>query len=81
MKTIDVKKKFEKQIFEVSNYFRELRYAENLSQAEIGIETGLHRNTIFNVENSKNFTLLTLFQLCDFYQISESELLSIYNKS
>jgi transcriptional regulator with XRE-family HTH domain len=76
MRTTDVHK-FEKQRFAISNYFRELRYAENLSQAEVGIETGLHRNTILNIENSKNFEIMTFFALCEFYQISGSELLSI----
>jgi transcriptional regulator with XRE-family HTH domain len=77
MRTKTAHKKFEKQRFAVSNYFKELRYAENLSQSEVSAESGLHRNTIFNIENSKNFEIQTLFQLCDFYQIPASELLSI----
>ena len=77
MKSKNVQKKFEKELFVVSQYFKNLRYAENLTQAGVGIETGLNRNTVFNIENSHNFEILTLFQLCDFYDIKPSELLSI----
>lgn len=69
--------KFDKRLYAVSSYFKELRYSENLTQAEVGIKTGLHRNTILNIENSKNFEIATFFRLCDFYEISATEILSI----
>ena len=69
--------KYKKQLFSVSNYFKELRFSEYLTQEEVAEESGLHRNTISNVETTNNFTILTLLQLCDFYEISASELLSI----
>ena len=79
MNSRDAQKKFEKRMFAVSQYLKELRYSENLTQAEISTETGLHRNTISNIErsNSNNCNILTLLQLCEFYQISASELFSI----
>lgn len=77
MKNIEISNKFVKQLFVVSNYIRELRFGENLTQVEVAEESGLHRNTISNIESSNNFTILTLFQLCDFYEISASDLMSI----
>lgn len=73
-------KKFEKQMIAVSHYFKELRFAENLSQSEVANETKLHRNTISNIESSKNYKIETLLRLCDFYMISASELFSIMDE-
>jgi len=61
----------------ISAYLRELRFGEYKTQMEVGEESGLHRNTLLRVENSKNFTILTLFQLADYYNIQPSEILSI----
>jgi len=80
MNSRDVRKKFEKQMIAVSHYFKELRFAENLSQSIVATESGLHRNTISNIESSKNYKIETLLQLCDFYQISASELFSIIDE-
>ena len=77
MNTHNIQRRFQNNIAVVSNYFKELRFSENLTQEQVGIEAGLHRNTILNIENSKNYEILTLFQLCDFYDITPSELLSI----
>lgn len=76
----DIAEKFGKQLFMVSNYFRELRFSEHLTQVEVAKESGLHRNTISNIETTNNFTILTLLQLCDFYEIGASELLSIIDE-
>ena len=73
----NVSKEYNKQLSTISNYFKEIRFSENLTQFEVAEESGLHRNTISNIETSKNFTIITLLQLCDFYQIAASELLSI----
>lgn len=77
----DVATNFEKKLFLISNYFKELRFNENLTQVEVAEESGLHRNTISNIETKNNFTILTLLQLCDFYEISASELLSILDET
>lgn len=71
--SINHKKQFEA----LSTYLRELRRNENLTQREIGEEIGLHWNTISNIETQHNFTLSTLFKLCDYYELSPSELFSI----
>ena len=81
MKNKDATKKFNKQLFMVSNYFKELRYGDNLTQVEVAEQSGLHRNTLSNIETTNNFTILTLFQLCEFYEIPASELLSIINEA
>lgn len=81
MRNKGVNVKFHKQLYLVSNYFKEIRYVENLTQVEVSEESGLHRNTISHVETSNNFTILTLFQLCDYYEISASELLSIIDET
>ncbi len=61
----------------ISAYLRELRFGEHKTQLEVGEESGLHRNTLLRVENSKNFTILTLFQLADYYGMQPSEIISI----
>lgn len=61
----------------ISAYLRELRFGENKTQVEVGEDSGLHRNTLLRVENSKNFTILTLFQLADYYGMQPSEIISI----
>lgn len=61
----------------ISAYLRELRFGENKTQMEVGEKSGLHRNTLLRVENSKNFTILTLFQLADYYGMQPSEIMSI----
>ncbi len=81
MKNKDVATKFNKQLLLVSNYFKELRFSENLTQVEVAEESGLHRNTISNVETANNITIFTLFQLCDFYEIPASEFLSITDEA
>jgi transcriptional regulator with XRE-family HTH domain len=75
-----ISRKFEKQLMILSNYLKELRFNDNSTQVEVAEESGLHRNTISNIETSKNFTVLTMLQLCDFYQIPASELLSIIDE-
>ena len=80
MKNTDIAEKFSKQLVSVSKYFRELRFGEFLTQVEVAEESGLHRNTISNIETTNNFTILTLLQLCDFYEITASELLSIIDE-
>ena len=81
MNSRDVHKNFEKQMVAVSLYFRELRFAENLSQSQVATETGLHYNTISNIENSKNYNIQTFLLLCEFFEISATELFSIIDEA
>lgn len=53
----------------IACYFRELRFSDGLTQAEVGENVNLHENTIARIENAKNVTLTTIFDLADYYQI------------
>jgi len=66
---------YQKRLNTIACYLRELRLNENLSQQEV--EAGIHRNSLSRIENSRNYTVISLFQICDFYGIEPSELLSI----
>jgi len=67
----------QKRLDTIACYLRELRLNENLSQKEV--ESGLHRNTISRVENARNFNILSLFEIADFFSLSPAEILSILN--
>ena len=66
-----------KQLEAISNYLRELRFREGLTQTELSEQVNLHRNTIQRAENGGNTTLLTIFELADALDISPTELFSI----
>jgi len=61
----------------ISQFLREIRFSEGMTQLEVSKEMDLHLNTLKRAENGKNMTILTLFELADFYEIEASELLSI----
>lgn len=58
----------------LSQFLKELRFAEGRTQQEIGESFNLHRNTILRAESAKNLTLFTIFELADAYNIPISEL-------
>ena len=58
-----------KRLEAIASYFRELRFSEGLTQAEVGQNVKLHQNTVSRIENARNVTLNTLFDLADYYQI------------
>lgn len=58
-----------KKLENIACYFRELRFSEGLTQAEVCENVNLHPNTIVRIENAKNVTLTTLFDLAYYYQI------------
>jgi len=70
-----IPKEHQKRLDLIASYLRELRFNENLTQKEISAELNLHLNTIIRLENGHNMTLLSLFELCDFYGMSLSEIL------
>lgn len=63
-----------KRLKYIGIFLKNLRMNDGLTQQEVGMQTNLHRNTIHRVENSKNITLLSLMELCDYYNISLAEL-------
>ena len=67
----------QKQLEAISNYLRELRFSEGLTQKELSEQVNLHHNTIQRAENGENTTLLTIFELADALDISPTELFSI----
>ncbi len=64
----------QKRLDYLSTYFRVLRQNDGLSMKDVSEEIDLHLNTIAGVEKSRNFTLLTLFELADFYEIDVEDL-------
>lgn len=52
----------------ISTYIRQARLNENLTQKDLS--HSIHRNTIVRAENSKNITLLSLFELADALNLS-----------
>jgi transcriptional regulator with XRE-family HTH domain len=58
----------------LSIFLRELRLNEGITQQELSQQMNLHRNSIIRAENSKNLTLISLFELADALDISPKEL-------
>jgi transcriptional regulator with XRE-family HTH domain len=63
-----------KRLEYLGTYFRELRFVHGLTQKEVSEDINLSLNTILRIENSENYTLLTLFKLADYYEIDVHEL-------
>jgi len=59
----------------IASYLRELRINEGLTQKEV--DCGIHPNSISNIENAKPCSILSIFLLCDQYDIKISELFDI----
>jgi transcriptional regulator with XRE-family HTH domain len=60
----------------ISIYLRELRFSEGLTQLELSQQIKLHRNSIQRAETG-HVTLLTIFKLATFYDISPTDIVSI----
>lgn len=78
MKCKAISNQHQKKLQAISTYLKVIRINENLTQLEVSHETGLHRNTISNAENTK-IGIDTLLVLCEYYDIQLSELFSILN--
>ena len=63
-----------KRLEYISIYLRELRLNEGFTQKELSQQMKLHRNTVIRIENAKNMTLLSLFELADALDLSPKEL-------
>ena len=70
-------KKHQKSIELISNYLREIRFNENLTNENVQVLTGLNKNTISRAENNRGIQLLTLLELSSVYGVKPSEILSI----
>ena len=66
----------QKRLDLIASYLRELRFSENLTQKETSDGLNLHLNTICRLENGHNMTITSLFELCDFYGVTLSEIIN-----
>lgn len=69
----------QRKLLELGCYFRELRFNENMTQQEICQELKIHPNSLSRIENGRNFEILTLLEIADFYGLNASTLLSIWD--
>lgn len=69
----------QKKLLELGCYLRELRFNENMTQQEICQELKIHPNSLSRIENGRNFEILTLLEIAEFYGVDASTLLSIWD--
>jgi transcriptional regulator with XRE-family HTH domain len=65
-----------KRLVCLSNFLREFRLNENLTQKELSERLNLHRNSIIRAEAAKNMTLVSMFELADALDICLKDLFS-----
>lgn len=76
------KKKYNSEIHRVNRLFgervRELRLMKGLTQEELGLQCGLHRTYIGQIERAeKNITLQSMYKIANTLDIEIKELLDI----
>ena len=71
----EISEENKKRLEAIAGYIRELRFSDGLTQAEVGENVTLHKNTIARIENGYNMNLISLFELCDFYGVTVSEII------
>ena len=54
-----------KRLEYISNFLKELRILNGMTQSELSKQTNIHTNTIQRAEQAKNFSLLSLFKIVD----------------
>ena len=72
----EISEENKKRLDVIASYFRELRFSDGLTQAEVGENVNLHQNTVSRIENGYNMNLISLFELCDFYGVTVSEIIN-----
>jgi transcriptional regulator with XRE-family HTH domain len=77
MKTRPVSTQHQKQLEIIGLYIKNLRLEENLTQLELSEQLNLHYNTIQRIEKGANTTLITIFELAEFFGLTSAEILSI----
>lgn len=65
-----------KRLDKLGLYLRENRFVHGLTLNQVSDEINLHKNTIARAETGHSLTLITLFELADYYQIPLNELLT-----
>ena len=59
----------------LGTHLRELRINSGLRQSDVGSAINLSRNSISRIERSHNFSVIHLFELADFYDLTASEIM------
>lgn len=74
MSSKPIPEQHQKKLDIIATYLRELRLAEGMTQNQLSHTMNLHRNTVIRAENSKNLTLLSVFELADALDIKINQL-------
>ncbi len=64
-----------KRLKYIGNFLKNYRLNEGITQSEMSEGTKFHRNTIHHIESGKNITLTTLFDICDYLEISLADVI------
>ena len=67
---------YNKQLKYIGGLLREYRFSNGLSQSDLSSIINVHRNTISNIEQGKNITLMKLFEMTDGLEIDLVDLFS-----
>lgn len=77
MKNKEIPQKHTQKLELLSAYLRELRFSEGMTQKEFGQYLNIHYRTLQRAENSKNITLLTVFEIADAFDINPKQLFDL----
>ena len=59
---------------QLGDFLKEMRLSNGLTQEEASYEIGIHRNTLTRIENLKNYNIITLFKIADYFNIPINDL-------
>jgi transcriptional regulator with XRE-family HTH domain len=76
MKRKSVSEENVKRLEYLGMYLRELRLNSGLRQSDVSAAINLSRNSISRIERSHNFSVIHLFELADFYDLSVGEIMT-----
>lgn len=76
MKRKSVSEENIKRLEYLGMYLRELRLNSGLRQSDVSTAINLSRNSISRIERSHNFSVIHLFELADFYDLSVGEIMT-----
>ena len=60
----------------LGTFLRELRINAGYRQSDVSAAINLSRNSISRIERSHNFSVIHLFELADFYDLSVGEIMT-----
>lgn len=65
-----------KRLEYLGTFLRELRINSGYRQADVSAAINLSRNSISRIERSHNFSVIHLFELADFYDLSVNQIMA-----